>query len=188
MTMQPQNLRKRRLKSHEKDLQRNSQFGKAPPTGSVLAFQILSPILTHQGQCRTVTSKILTLLLILLGGLSCFLLCLTDSFRDDRGKVRYGIATVRGLWVIDAVNLSAEEAARYRLKLTDFFHAFMSLLVFGAVALFDSNVNKCFWPTPSEELKDILALVPVGIGVLCSILFLIFPSKRHGIGSPLSRN
>ncbi|KAJ8747529.1 hypothetical protein K2173_014336 [Erythroxylum novogranatense] len=134
MTMQPQNLRKRRLKSHEKDLQRNSQFGKAPPTGSVLAFQILSPILTHQGQCRTVTSKILTLLLILLGGLSCFLF-------------------------------------------NGFFHAFMSLLVF-AVALFDSNVNKCFWPTPSEELKDILALHSV----------LIFPSKRHGIGSPLSRN
>ncbi|KAE7995277.1 hypothetical protein FH972_000095 [Carpinus fangiana] len=111
-----------------------------------------------------------------------------DSFRDGKGKVRHGLATFRGLWVVDGLPLDAEEAAKYRLRLVDFFHAFMSVLVFAAVALFDQNVVKCFYPTPSGEAKDFLVAFPTGIGVACSLLFAAFPSKRHGIGFPLSRN
>ncbi|KAJ4729739.1 DUF679 domain-containing protein [Melia azedarach] len=159
------------------------------PTGAVLTFQILSPILTHQGQCPTHTSRHLTFLLLAVCGITCFLLRLTDSFRDERGKVRYGLATFKGLWAIDtSLTLTPEEAAQYQLKFIDFFHAFASISVFAAVALFDQNVVKCFCPTPSEETKELLVSVPVGIGVVCSILFLIFPSKRHGIGCPLSRH
>jgi hypothetical protein len=159
------------------------------PTGSVLTFQILSPVFTHQGQCRTFTSQVTTLALLAFCCFLCFLLSFTDSFRDPRGKVRYGLATSQGLWVIDGlVRMEAEEAAKYKVKVIDFFHAFMSILVFVAVALFDKNVVKCFFPTPSEEAKELLVAVPIVVGVVCSLLFVTFPTKRHGIGFPLSRH
>ncbi|XP_052177575.1 protein DMP7 [Diospyros lotus] len=159
------------------------------PTGSVLAFQILSPVFTHEGQCRSVVSQSLTLALLALCGISSFLLCFTDSFRDDRGKVRYGLATFGGLRVIDGtVTLPPEEAAKYRLRFADFFHGFLSVVVFASVALFNQNVVKCFYPSPSEEAQELLATLPVGTGVVCSLLFICFPSNRHGIGFPLSRH
>lgn len=157
------------------------------PTGTVLAFQILSPVFTHQGQCHTITTKLMSMGLLSVCCFSCFLLCFSDSFRDGRGKVRYGLATFRGLWVIDG-KLETGETDKYRLRFVDFFHAFMSVLVFAAVALFDQNVVKCFYPTPSDEAKDLLVALPIGIGVVCSLLFVAFPTKRHGIGFPLSRH
>ncbi|XP_054814618.1 protein DMP7-like [Prosopis cineraria] len=159
------------------------------PTGSVLAFQILSPIVTHQGQCKTHTSQTMTACLLAMCSMSCFLLSFTDSFRDERGKVRYGFATWNGLWVIDgSAKLSAQEAAKFRLNSIDFFHACASILVFFAVAMLDKNVVMCFEPNPSDEERDLLVTLPVGIGLLCSFLFIIFPTKRHGIGFPLSRD
>ncbi|XP_011043659.1 PREDICTED: uncharacterized protein LOC105139057 [Populus euphratica] len=176
-------------KAIRKTFKGTAHLARLLPTGSVLTFQILSPILTHEGQCRSVTSQTLTSGLLAVCGLACFLLCFTDSFRDARGKVRYGMVTFKGLWIIDAtVELSPEEAAKYKLKFIDVLHAFMSILVFAAVSLFDKNVVKCFFPAPTDEAKDLLIVVPATIGVLCSILFLAFPSKRHGIGFPLSRN
>ncbi|KAK9285015.1 hypothetical protein L1049_024197 [Liquidambar formosana] len=158
------------------------------PTGTVLTFQLLSPILTNQGQCPTPMNQLTTLVLLALCGVLCFLLSFTDSFRDERGKVRYGLATFSGLWVIDgSVTLSPEEAAGYRVRFIDFLHALLSILVFAAVALFDQNVVKCFEPMPSDKTKDLLLKVPIGIGLVCSVLFVLFPTKRHGIGFPLSR-
>lgn len=159
------------------------------PTGSVLTFQVLSPAFTHQGQCQTTISRTMTLGLLALCCFLSFILRFTDSFRDARGKVRYGLATSRGLWVIDgSVKLEPEEAEKYRLKFIDFFHAFMSVLVFVAVAMFDKNIVKCFCPTPSPETKELLVTLPIGIGIACSVLFVALPTKRHGIGFPLSRN
>ncbi|KAG5226339.1 protein DMP [Salix suchowensis] len=176
-------------KAMRKTFKGTAHLARLLPTGSVLAFQILSPVLTHEGQCRSITSQTMTLGLLALCGLACFLLCFTDSFRDARGKVRYGMVTFKGLWIMDSqVELSPEEAAKYKLRFIDVLHAFMSILVFGAVSLFDKNVVKCFFPTPTDEAKDLLIAVPATIGVICSILFLAFPSKRHGIGCPLSRN
>lgn len=176
-------------KAIRKTFKGTAHLARLLPTGSVLTFQILSPILTHEGQCRSVTSQTLTSGLLAVCGLACFLLCFTDSFRDARGKVRYGMVTFKGLWIIDATaELSPEETAKYKLKFIDVLHAFMSILVFGAVSLFDKNVAKCFFPAPTDEAKDLLIVVPATIGVICSILFLAFPSKRHGIGCPLSRN
>ncbi|KAB1227992.1 hypothetical protein CJ030_MR1G022979 [Morella rubra] len=159
------------------------------PTGTVLAFQMMSPVFTQQGQCHTFISQLRTLCLLALCCFSCFILCFTDSFRDPRGKVRYGLATARGLWVIDgSATLEPEETAKYRLSCLDFFHAFLSVLVFAAVAMFDKNVVQCFYPTPSEKARQFLIAIPIGIGVVCSLLFVAFPSKRHGIGYPLSRH
>ncbi|KAJ7947024.1 DUF679 domain-containing protein [Quillaja saponaria] len=158
------------------------------PTGTVLAFQLLSPIFSNEGDCDPV-SKIMTAGLVALCCISCFLLSFTDSFRDNKGNVCYGFATFRGLWVIDgSTTLPPELAAQYRLRFIDLMHAFVSILVFAAISLFDQNVVSCFFPSPSDETQEILTALPVGIGVICSMLFVAFPTQRHGIGFPLSAN
>lgn len=158
------------------------------PTGTVLAFQLLSPIFTNVGNCDSV-SKFTTSALVSLCGASCFLLSFTDSFRDSKGNISYGFATIRGLWIIDgSTTLPPQVAAKYRLRFIDFMHAVMSILVFAAIALFDQNVVNCFFPEPSNETQEILTVLPVGIGVFCSMLFVAFPTDRHGIGFPLSAN
>ncbi|XP_073119534.1 protein DMP7 [Henckelia pumila] len=158
------------------------------PTGSVMAFQVMSPVFTHEGKCKSFLSQTTTVALLAVCAISCFLLCFTDSFRDQRGKVRYGVATFRGLWIMDgSAGIPPEEAAKYRLGIGDFIHAILSIMVFGAVAMFDKNVVSCFYPTPSEEAEEILTTLPLAVGVICSALFVLFPSKRHGIGFPLSR-
>ncbi|XP_050214510.1 protein DMP4-like [Mercurialis annua] len=156
------------------------------PTGTVLAFQLLAPIFSNQGNCDSV-SRFMTAALVSLCGLSCFLSNFTDSFRDKKGNVCYGFATVKGLWIIDgSTTLPPELAANYRLRFIDFMHAVMSVLVFGAITLFDQNTVTCFYPSPTPEKREILTALPVGIGMICSMLFVVFPTQRHGIGFPLS--
>ncbi|KAL8461189.1 hypothetical protein ACS0TY_031816 [Phlomoides rotata] len=158
------------------------------PTGSVLTFQFLSPIITHEGKCESSVRHAAAAALLGFCALTCFVMSFTDSFRDGRGKVRYGIATFRGLWVIDgSTTLPAEEAPKYRVRLVDVFHAVMSIMVFAAVAMFDKNVMACFYPSPSEEDREMLTALPVTVGVICSLMFVLFPSRRHGVGFPLSR-
>jgi hypothetical protein len=158
------------------------------PTGTILAFQLLLPIFSNQGKCDSV-SRSMTAGLVALCGLSCFLSSFTDSFRDKNGNVCYGFATFRGLWVIDgSATIPPEVAANYRLQFIDFMHALMSILVFAAIALFDQNVVDCFYPSPSTKEEEVLTALPVGIGVFTSMLFLVFPTRRHGIGFPLSAN
>ncbi|KAL1327196.1 hypothetical protein HN51_037275 [Arachis hypogaea] len=157
------------------------------PTGTVLSFQLLSPIFTNQGNCDSV-NKFMTYTLLSLSAFSCFLLSFTDSFRDSKGNVCHGFATFKGLWVIDgSTTLPPELDAKYRLRFIDFVHAVMSVLVFTAIALFDQNVVNCFFPSPSDEAQQMLTALPVGIGVLCSTLFVAFPTQRYGIGFPLSK-
>ncbi|CAN0853196.1 Protein DMP4 [Linum grandiflorum] len=152
------------------------------PTGTVLAFHLLVPVFSNEGKCVS-TGRYMTMGLMALCGLSCILSSFTDSFTDKDGAVSYGFATLNGLWIIDGPGtLPPEHAGNYRLRCLDFLHALMSLLLFVAVALFDDNVVNCFYPAPSEEIKEILTALPVGIGVICSMLFALFPSKRNGIG------
>lgn len=168
--------------------QSTAHLAKLLPTGTVMAFQLLSPILTNQGDCDPV-SRAMTSVLIALCGLSSFLLSFTDSFKDKDGNICYGFSTFNGLWVIDgSAKLPPEMDDKYRLRFIDVVHAFMSVLVFAAVALFDRNTVQCFYPTPSKETQEILTALPVGIGAICSMLFVTFPTKRHGIGFPLTAN
>ncbi|KAD3066409.1 hypothetical protein E3N88_34289 [Mikania micrantha] len=158
------------------------------PTGSVLAFQLLSPIFTNQGACDPM-SRCLTTALVGLCGLSCFLLSFTDSFKDQDGNISYGFATINGMCVIDGnTSLPPELAAKYRLRFIDLMHAFMSIMVFASVALFDQDVVNCFYPSPSDEIRELLTALPVGFGVLFSMLFVVFPTQRHGIGFPVTTN
>ncbi|KAJ4975822.1 hypothetical protein NE237_000928 [Protea cynaroides] len=156
------------------------------PTGTVLGFQLLSPIFNNQGRCDF-ASQSMTAGLLILCGLLCFLSSFTDSFRDDKGTVHYGVVTFRGLWIIDgSVTIPHDQAPEFQLKVIDFFHAIMSALVFASVALFDENVVNCFYPAPSEETMELLTALPVGVGVFGSMCFIKFPTTRHGLGFPLS--
>jgi len=156
------------------------------PTGTVLAFQLLSPIFSNGGQCDLV-SKIMTSTLVAICGFSCFILSFTDSYKDKNGTICYGLATIHGFWIIDgSTTLSQELSKRYKLRFIDFVHAFMSLFVFGAVVLFDRNAVNCFFPSPSAEALEVLTALPVGVGVFSSMLFATFPTTRNGIGFPLS--
>lgn len=163
------------------------------PTGTVLAFQLLSPLVTNQGDCLP-SNRAMAGALVSLCALSCFVLSFTDSFRDDKqtgnnGAVRYGFATLRGLWVIDGgAPLEASQAAKYRVRFLDLVHAVVSVMVFAAVALFDQNVVGCFCPVPSQDARQVLTVLPIAIGVVGSMLFVAFPTTRHGIGFPLSQH
>ncbi|TYJ40311.1 hypothetical protein E1A91_A04G131300v1 [Gossypium mustelinum] len=146
-------------------------LSKLLPTGSALTFQILSPVLTNQGQCKTQVCQNLMLGLVAFCASLCFFLSFTDSVRDERGKVRYG------------------EENKYKVKLIDFFHALVSIMIFMALVLFDQNVVNCFGLKPSGDSNELLLmLLPASIGAIGCLLFVSFPSKRHGIGCPLSKN
>ncbi|KAG0454545.1 hypothetical protein HPP92_023572 [Vanilla planifolia] len=165
-----------------------ANLAKLLPTGTVLAFQVLSPLFSREGDCLP-ANRAMTAALILACALACFVLSFTDSFRDASGTVRYGFATFSGMWVIDGTaQLPAGEAAEYRLRPLDFAHGFMSVMVFAAVALLDSNVVSCFYPLPSEDVKQVIAALPVAMGIVGSGFFVAFPTSRHGIGFPLSTN
>lgn len=175
-------------KAIRKTFKNAANLAKLLPTGTVLVFQYLSPILTNEGKCPTPRNKSFTIALLVLCSLSSIILSFTDSVRDVRGKVRYGLATFRGLWIIDGtMELSDEEGYKYRLTFIDFFHMILTVFVFGAVALFDQNVVKCFYDFSSDEMTEWLVGLPTVIGLVCSLLFVRFPSKRHGVGFPLSR-
>ncbi|WCJ27096.1 hypothetical protein M5689_008870 [Euphorbia peplus] len=153
------------------------------PTGTLLLYQLLSPILSNQGKCDRI-GRILTAILIAICGTLCFVLSFADSFKDKKGNVCCGIATWQGLWVIHgSQQLSDEDSAKYKVKILDFVHAFMTLLVFVTVALSDTNVTNCFFPTEDQWIRTVL---PIGISCVCSALFVAFPTSRHGIGFPIS--
>ncbi|KAL2931847.1 Protein DMP4 [Bienertia sinuspersici] len=153
------------------------------PTSIVLAFQVLAPIFTNQGDCRYV-NQVMTSTLLVICALSSFVLNFTDSYKDKNGNLSYGFATLNGLWLVDSeVQLPPQLAAKYRLKVMDFVHGFTSVLVFTAITLSENNIVKCFFPSPSKDLQQILTAAPAVIGVVSSFMFVLFPAQRHGINS-----
>jgi len=155
------------------------------PTGTVLAFQILCPIFSNSGHCDQV-SAFMTECLLVLCALSCFFISFTDSFQGSDGKLHYGLATPKGLWTFENLSEAIPDAGRYQVRILDFVHAFLSVLVFAAIALLNDNVVKCLYPAPDYQTKEVLDVLPVGIGVFSSLLFVVFPTTRHGIGYPVS--
>ncbi|KAM7251927.1 hypothetical protein ACFE04_023810 [Oxalis oulophora] len=159
------------------------------PTGTLLAFQILTPIFTHNGSCDA-TTRWLTLSLLFLLAASCFLASFTDSVKSlSDGNVYYGFATLKGMFLFDYTGDSLTglpDMSKYKLRFIDGVHAVLSVLVFGAVALRDKNVVMCLYPMPDHEVQEVLDIVPIGIGLVSSLLFVVFPTRRHGIGYPVT--
>ncbi|XP_022761194.1 protein DMP2-like [Durio zibethinus] len=155
------------------------------PTGTVFVFQFLNPVFTDYGNCKSL-NKYLSSILIALCGFSCCFGCFTDSYKGSDGKTHYGIATFKGLWPSvesDSVNLS-----RYKIRFSDFIHAFFSLIVFAVLVLVEPNTVQCFYPSLATSSKALLYLILLPpITFIVSLAFMFFPNKRHGIGYPSSQ-
>ncbi|KAJ3681475.1 hypothetical protein LUZ60_015964 [Juncus effusus] len=157
------------------------------PTGTLLAFQILTPLFTRNGSCDQIT-QLLTRGLLAVLGLTCLLASFTDSWRAPQdSQVYYGFITTRGMWLFQYPDdYPVPDLSKYKLKFIDMVHAVLSMLVFCTVALRDKNVISCFDPNPSQEAQEILDIIPLSIGFVCSLLYSVFPYKRHGIGYPVT--
>lgn len=161
------------------------------PTGTVLIFQALVPSFSNNGDC-VVANKYLTLPLIACCSLVCFFSSFTDSFIGHHdSKLYYGIATFEGIYLFNDCDcndgngeeeLDHNQRAKYRITVIDFVHAFASLTVFLVFALSSSYVQDCFFPKAGANEKQLIVNLPLGVGILSSFLFMIFPTKRRGIG------
>lgn len=181
-------LRRAALKAADKSLESLAKLVKLLPTATVLVFNVLSPAFTNEGHCQKV-NKIITACLLAFCALSCYFSTFTDSFRVEDGKLYYGIATKNGLWIFfGALNkTSPVDLSAYRLRFADFVHAVLSVVVFATVALMNTNIAHCFYPSLSNDKKALVMALPGSVGFASSVVFLLFPSKRHGIGYPRSK-
>lgn len=100
----------------------------------------------------------------------------------------YGIATWNSFYVFNDID-STDGAGReefndssHSITFIDFVHAFTSLTVFLVFALSNSNVQNCFFPKAGPNEKALIMNLPLGAGFLASFLFMLFPTKRRGIG------
>ncbi|KAK3200362.1 hypothetical protein Dsin_023777 [Dipteronia sinensis] len=84
--------------------------------------------------------------------------------------------------VINRVYDEKEILAKYRLQFLDFVHAFCSWLVFMVYAMCSSDVLRCFYPHPSDNVNVLMMNLPLAIGGAVSFLFMLFPTRRRGIG------
>ncbi|KAK9161403.1 hypothetical protein Syun_007744 [Stephania yunnanensis] len=182
----------------DKTLAGTANLVKLLPCGTVIAFQALSPSFSNCGLCQTPANKYLTIALILLCALSCCFFSFTDSFIDMDGKLYYGIATFKGFYIFNSgvrpkdessiptstagMRSRKEEMNKYKITFVDFIHALFSCLVFMALALGDPYVHRCFFDRVDENTKEWLANLPLGVGFLTSLVFIIFPTSRKGIG------
>ncbi|KAF9670003.1 hypothetical protein SADUNF_Sadunf13G0023200 [Salix dunnii] len=158
------------------------------PTGTVLAAEALLPSFTNKGEC-SLANEYLTLGIIVCCSLACFLSSFTDSFIGKDGRIYYGIATWNDFWVLNDVDSEddaggEEEDKKEKLAITsrDFVHAFTSLTVFLLFAMSDSDVQKCLFPKAGANEKEIMMNFPLAAGFLASLLFMLFPTRRKGIG------
>ncbi|XP_058077066.1 protein DMP2-like [Magnolia sinica] len=153
------------------------------PTGTVFLFQFLSPVLSNNGHCSTI-NKYLTGALLTLCSFSCCFSSFTDSYTGSDGIIHYGIVTKKGMWTFYKSDTGSVDLSSYKLQFSDFIHAALSLIVFAVMALMDPNTVSCYYPSFESNQKRVLMAAPPVIGVISTMVFTVFPNKRHGIGYP----
>ncbi|WCJ43224.1 hypothetical protein M5689_023980 [Euphorbia peplus] len=160
------------------------------PTGTVLAFEALIPSFSNNGDCF-VTNKYLTLAVIVTCSLACFFSSFTDSFIGKDDKLYYGVATWKGLYILNdndcgdgngEEELDENQRANFKISLIDFVHAFGSLIVFLVFAISSADVQDCFFPKEGPNEKQLFMNLPLGAGLFGTFLFVVFPTRRRGIG------
>ncbi|GKB11595.1 DMP10-like protein [Tanacetum coccineum] len=167
------------------------------PTSTVLAFRALTPSFTNRGTTCLPANRYLTSSLVSISALICFLSSFTDSFMDPTdGKLYYGIATFKGLYLFNyGTNHSCDDQLeagesgedddglnKYKINGIDIVHAFVSLIVFLVFAMSDTDVQSCMFPESGANLNVLLMNLPLGVGILASFVFTIFPTTRRGLG------
>ncbi|CAL4956796.1 unnamed protein product [Urochloa decumbens] len=157
------------------------------PTGTVLAYKALSPSFTNHGACAASNRWLTAVLVAVLAAFSLFF-SFTDSVVGRDRKLYYGVATPHGFNVF---NFSGEEEERewalgelrkLRLRPLDYVHAFFTAVVFLTLAFSDVGLQRCFFPKAGFNTSELLKNLPLGAAFLSSFVFMIFPTKRKGIG------
>ncbi|KAK4413269.1 protein DMP3 [Sesamum alatum] len=150
------------------------------PTATILVFTIFVPVLTSDGKCTTLDRWLMGLFMALLAA-SCVFFSFTDSFRTGSGRLYYGVATVRGIRAFGGGRTRPSVPSNYRLRWCDLFHASLSLTAFLTFALLHNDVLSCYHLVLPRKLIN---TVPLVVGFVISVLFVLFPSTRRGIGYP----
>ncbi|CAN6169029.1 unnamed protein product [Urochloa humidicola] len=161
------------------------------PTATVIVYEVLNPIVTNTSECH-LGYKIATGILLGLCGFFCAFSTFTDSYVGADGKVKYGLVTPKGLLPFaDGGSAAAGEGkdfSEFKLQFADFVHAGFAVAVFAAVALLaDANTVACFYPSLENQQKKVVMALPVVVGAVSSVVFVVFPCTRHGIGHPPSK-
>ncbi|XP_068658192.1 protein DMP6-like [Aristolochia californica] len=150
------------------------------PTVTILVFTIFAPILTNDGKCDTLNRWLMAFFIVICGA-SCLFLTLTDSFRTSSGRLYYGVATLNGIWTFNGGRKRPQDPNRYRIRWSDLFHTSLSLVAFSTFAASHYDVVLCYYPNIPRKVVN---TVPLMVGFVISVLFVVFPSKRRGIGYP----
>lgn len=170
-------------KGVQKTLSKTSLLGNFLPTGTLLTFEMVLPSIYKNGQCTHVHVIMIHFLLVMCA-LSCFFFHFTDSFHGADGNVYYGFVTPKGLSVFKPglADVAVPKDDRYKVGFQDFVHAVMSVMVFVAIAVSDHRVTNCLFPGRERDMDQVRESFPLMVGVVCSSLFLVFPTSRRGIG------
>ncbi|URE00726.1 hypothetical protein MUK42_35690 [Musa troglodytarum] len=172
----------------DKTLSTAANLAQLLPTGTVLAFQALAPSFARRGECYA-SSRSLISVLIAVGAVSCAFFSITDSFVGADNRLYYGVATLRSLYVFNYNGADGEarrrvlgDLAQYRLRPLDYVHALFTVLVFLTIAFGDAMVQNCLFPDAGPNARELLVNLPLGAGVLSTLVFMLFPTSRKGIG------
>ncbi|XP_065007018.1 protein DMP3-like [Musa acuminata AAA Group] len=172
----------------DKTLSTAANLAQLLPTGTVLTFQALAPSFTRGGACYA-SNRCLISVLIALNAVSCVFFSITDSLVGADNRLYYGVATLRSLYVFN-YNGADEEVRRrvlgdleeYRLRPLDYVHAAFTVLVFLTIAFGDAMVQNCLFPDAGPNARELLVNLPLGAGVVSTLVFIVFPTTRKGIG------
>ncbi|CAL5052504.1 unnamed protein product [Urochloa decumbens] len=176
----------------EKVLSVSANLARLLPSGAVLVFQTLSASFTNQGSCNTANKWLSALLVGFLSG-ACIFLTFTDSIFHNN-KIYYGVALPRRLKIFALspkeekvlLRVLKKDLVERRLKTLDWVHAFFTAIVFLSIAMGDVGLQKCFFPDLDSDhmknVKELLRNAPLGLALLSSFVFMIFPTTRHGVG------
>jgi hypothetical protein len=155
------------------------------PAGAVLAFQALAATFTNQGSCHR-SNWWLTLGLVTILTATCIFFAFTDSITDAQGNVHHGVALPGRLYIFNATRQERAEMAadikKRRLKAVDWVHGLFTAVAFLTIAGSDVGLQNCFFPRANEDTKQLLKNLPLGMAILSSFIFMIFPPTRKGIG------
>ncbi|EYU22890.1 hypothetical protein ABFS82_03G106100 [Erythranthe guttata] len=151
------------------------------PTATILSFTIFAPLLTNYGKCTALDRWQMGIFLALLAT-SCVLFSLTDSFKTGTGRLYYGVATLNGIRTFGGGRrVGPCVPSDYKLRWRDLFHSSLSLIALLTFALFHNDVLSCYRLVLPRKFIN---TVPLAIGFVISVLFVLFPSTRSGIGYP----
>ncbi|XP_031497067.1 protein DMP6-like [Nymphaea colorata] len=150
------------------------------PTATILGFTIFAPLATNDGSCGTL-NRWLTAIFLGFCVLSCAFFTLMDSYRTVSGRICYGVATIHGIWSLSGGRRKPADPSAYRLRLSDLFHVTLSIVAFLAFASSHNDVAACYYKAMPRKVTNV---VPLVFGFVISLLLVMFPSKRKGIGYP----